>query len=293
MGLGGLVMILCLGAYQVSIGAMDFSNLMIVVYANYIGIGFRILISRLSELKDKLGVLQNTLEIVQGTEFLDFKERHSSVIFKRKQEWSIITYLHKILDAQNYSQLLKDLKAEDFADLEAEFKTLLEHPAPSIELNKVSFSYEKEGEVIINNYSRAFEPGKTYEIMGKSGEGKSTLFNLIAGLLIPTDGEVSINGVKVCPTSYLKHMLHSSYITQNKQIFMASVAENILLGNYDLCVAIERKIKADHANKERYIRYLAKELLIALELSNSLEFIQVLPQQIFTTLGDSVNSGVN
>ncbi len=63
-----------------------------------------------------------------------------------------------------------------------------------LKLNQVSYKYDKSENLVLNNINCAFETGKLYCITGASGAGKSTLLSLIAGLDIPTSGEILYNG---------------------------------------------------------------------------------------------------
>lgn len=63
-----------------------------------------------------------------------------------------------------------------------------------LKLNQVSYQYEKTGKLILNSITCSFEAGKLYCIQGASGAGKSTLLSLIAGLDIPTSGEIFYEG---------------------------------------------------------------------------------------------------
>ena len=64
----------------------------------------------------------------------------------------------------------------------------------SIELEGINFSYSKDSPLIIKNLDLYIEPGKIIGIIGKSGNGKSTLIDLIMGLLEPNSGNIRING---------------------------------------------------------------------------------------------------
>ena len=50
---------------------------------------------------------------------------------------------------------------------------------------------------ILHEISFKLERGKTMAVVGPSGCGKSTLLNIIAGLDVPTDGDVFWNGVNI------------------------------------------------------------------------------------------------
>ena len=66
----------------------------------------------------------------------------------------------------------------------------------SITLNHVSYRYQGKYQTVyaLNDVSQVFEPGKLYAIIGASGSGKTTLLSLMAGLDLPTEGEILVNG---------------------------------------------------------------------------------------------------
>ncbi len=66
----------------------------------------------------------------------------------------------------------------------------------SISLKNVSYSYQGKFQTVkaVDGVSYDFEPGKCYAIVGKSGSGKTTLLSLMAGLDLPTAGEILVNG---------------------------------------------------------------------------------------------------
>ena len=71
-----------------------------------------------------------------------------------------------------------------------------------LNVRDVVFRYESKYQTteVLKGVSCDFEEGKFYALIGKSGSGKSTLLSLMAGLLLPAEGEVLYNGV---PTSSL------------------------------------------------------------------------------------------
>ncbi len=71
-----------------------------------------------------------------------------------------------------------------------------------LHVRDVVFRYESKYQTteVLKGVSCAFEEGKFYALIGKSGSGKSTLLSLMAGLLLPAEGQVLYNGT---PTSAL------------------------------------------------------------------------------------------
>lgn len=66
----------------------------------------------------------------------------------------------------------------------------------TIQLKNVSYSYQGKFQTVkaVNGVSYEFEPGKCYAIIGKSGSGKTALLSLMAGLDLPTEGEIIVDG---------------------------------------------------------------------------------------------------
>ena len=64
--------------------------------------------------------------------------------------------------------------------------------APSIELRNVSFSFGRD--LILSDVSLSVNQGETVVLIGPSGQGKSTLLKIMAGLLEPSRGQVFVEG---------------------------------------------------------------------------------------------------
>ena len=101
----------------------------------------------------------------------------------------------------------------------------------SISLKNVSYSYKGKFQTVraVDNVSYDFEPGKCYAIIGKSGSGKTTLLSLMAGLDLPTEGEILIDGKSTAQWNRNKMRRDAvSVIYQNYNLFpLLSVQENI------------------------------------------------------------------
>jgi len=101
----------------------------------------------------------------------------------------------------------------------------------SISLKNVSYSYRGKYQTVraVNGVSYDFEPGKCYAIIGKSGSGKTTLLSLMAGLDLPTEGEIIIDGKST--KNWNRNRLRRdavSVIYQNYNLFpLLTVQENI------------------------------------------------------------------
>lgn len=103
----------------------------------------------------------------------------------------------------------------------------------TIEFQDVFFEYE-EKDPILKGINFKIKPNETVSFVGKSGSGKSTIFNLIAGLYYPNQGKILLDGI---PTKELtKDSIRGnlSIISQNPYIFNMSIRENLQIIKKDL-----------------------------------------------------------
>ena len=72
---------------------------------------------------------------------------------------------------------------------------------PIIEFKNVSKVFEDSGTVVLKDINFELEEGKFYTLLGASGSGKSTILNIIAGLLDASSGDVYLDGERIndCP----------------------------------------------------------------------------------------------
>ncbi len=100
-----------------------------------------------------------------------------------------------------------------------------------ISLNNVSYSYKGKFQTVkaVDGVSYEFESGKCYAIIGKSGSGKTTLLSLMAGLDLPTEGEILVDGKST--KDWDRNQMRRdavSVIYQNYNLFpLLTVQENI------------------------------------------------------------------
>ncbi len=101
----------------------------------------------------------------------------------------------------------------------------------SIKLNHVVYSYEGRYQTVraVNDVSYEFTPGRVYAIMGSSGSGKTTLLSLMAGLDLPTEGEILVEGKSTAQWDRNRMRRECvSVIYQNFNLFpLLTVSENI------------------------------------------------------------------
>lgn len=101
----------------------------------------------------------------------------------------------------------------------------------NIVFENVSFEYEK-GFSTINNISLEITSKKQYAFIGESGSGKSTIINILMGLLVPTKGRVLADNEDI--SKNIKSWQHKiGFVPQNIYLIDDTILKNIAFG-YDL-----------------------------------------------------------
>ena len=123
----------------------------------------------------------------------------------------------------------------------------------TLTLDHVTYTYKNTAAPAVNDASFTFAPGKLYAIVGPSGSGKSTLLSMMAGLDLPTAGEVCYDGQSLREMDLdLYRREDISMIFQAFQLFpLLTVLENV-------CYPMELSGVAPGDAKERAARYLAR-----------------------------------
>lgn len=134
-----------------------------------------------------------------------------------------------------------------------------------IEFDQVSFSYEKEGETILNSINLVVEPGETVAFVGMSGGGKSTIISLIPRFHDATAGTVRIDGHDLRDVQVKTLREQIGMVLQDSILFSDSVKSNILMGKPD-------------ATDE--------EVIAAARAANAHDFIETLPLGYETKVGE-------
>ena len=133
-----------------------------------------------------------------------------------------------------------------------------------IEINNLSFDYK--GKKILENASFSIKQGSTIGIIGKSGEGKSTLVNLIVGLLKPTSGEILVDD-KDIEKNLINWQTKIGYISQDVYLMDDTIKSNI-------CFGLEEK----HIDNKNFNK--------ALEQAQIDNFVNNLDDKEFTKIGN-------
>ncbi len=122
-----------------------------------------------------------------------------------------------------------------------EFEAEREHAAASsepmrcrraVELRGVSFAYETEdGRRVLHGVDMVVPAGRTTALVGPSGGGKSTVADLLIGLLEPDAGALLVDGEEVSGARRSAWRRHIAYVAQDVFLFHDTVRANLLVGD--------------------------------------------------------------
>ncbi|MBQ6979269.1 MAG: ABC transporter ATP-binding protein [Clostridia bacterium] len=134
-----------------------------------------------------------------------------------------------------------------------------------VEFEHVSYKYPNTNQFVIKDLNFSVKKGECIAVVGASGSGKSTIMNLIIGLLRPVDGQILIDGKPLDEYNLSEYRHNISVVPQNSILFSGTIRENITYG-------LEK--------------YSEEELSAVVEKANLNEFIKDLPNGIDTVIGE-------
>lgn len=98
-----------------------------------------------------------------------------------------------------------------------------------IQVNALSFSYDKELSNVLTDVTCTFTKGKKYLIVGKSGEGKSTLIKLMLCMMTPNAGNIKLGDKILFDIEQRSLFKTLTAVMQENQFFNLSIRENFLM----------------------------------------------------------------
>ena len=100
----------------------------------------------------------------------------------------------------------------------------------NVEFKHVSYHYPNEDKTVVDDFNLSVKAGERIAVVGSSGSGKSTVMNLIIGLLSPTEGEILIDGIPMAELPLQEYRRFLSVVPQNSILFSGTIRENITYG---------------------------------------------------------------
>lgn len=162
--------------------------------------------------------------------------------------------------------LYKELSSDaEFSPLKGDFDTKHQGFTGNLEISEVSFTYPGADAPAINNITLHAGFGEFIALVGSSGAGKTTLVDIMLGIITPTSGSVLLSGKSIqnCVRDFPGAI---GYVPQDVHLFAGSVYSNITLGFGDI------------VNKEL--------VMDALKIAQLDEWVNTLPEGINTEVGE-------
>ena len=174
------------------------------------------------------------------------QERYSEIIIQESAYWSL-------------QKTIRNLNKHREVSSGVEIPSLKK----LISLEDVNFSYGKSR--ILKNVHIRFPVGQITAVVGASGAGKTTILDLVVGLIRPQEGEVCIDGVPLQRIDLKRWRQMIGYVPQETILLHDTIFNNVTLG--------EKNLKKEDA-------------LTALQAAGALEFVNELPKGIDHIVGE-------
>lgn len=198
---------------------------------SHIGVVVDTAITTLRTLSPLILLWAGTLRVLEGRMSLGtmlaliglataFLQPLSSLVSNTQRLQLVMAYLERIADV---------------VDTEPEQDPRIVQSAPRlsgrIEFRNVSFRYDPNAPVVLNNISLVIEPGQKIALVGRTGSGKSTLALLLLGLYSPTKGEILYDNIPLQRINYRELRSQIGVVLQEPFLFSGSIRHNIAFGN--------------------------------------------------------------
>lgn len=159
-----------------------------------------------------------SLYAVAGYRLLPALQRAFSAAAKVRHHLPVLDRLYDDLAAslQTEAQEKKEILPFDFKS--------------NLKIDDLSFQYENTDEPVIKELNLTIEKGQTVAFVGSTGSGKSTLIDLIVGLLDPDRGSLKIDGRALSPENISAWQQMVAYVPQDVFLFDDTIARNIAIG---------------------------------------------------------------
>lgn len=184
----------------------------------------------------------------------EYADKHPEAKFIRDKSFKLIDRKNKEVKDDN-----KKVKVKTDVSDGVKFHS-------EVELRDITFTYSDKLDNVLEHVNLTIKKGQSIALIGTSGAGKSTLVDVFLGLLIPSSGEILMDGIKITEMPDLWSNT-IGYVPQNVFISAATILENVAFGE-----------AMSEINEER-----AWEAVDRAELG---EFVRSLPEGIMTKTGD-------
>lgn len=194
-------------------------------------------------------VLQFVIIMTCGILFIKGKLSYSLFIMIEAYIWRIDDVVESLSDfGVNYNKVVVSLHRIDeiinnrLYESENFGNVTLDTPKGKVEFKDVTFKYAEDEDNTLNSLSLTIHPQKKVAIVGRSGNGKSTLFNLLLRYFDVSNGELLIDGIDIKDLSEESLRNTISIIRQSPFLFNMSILDNFKLVKEDITLEEVREV---------------------------------------------------
>lgn len=170
---------------------------------------------------------------------------------------------------ENIQKAISDSK--DYFDAMDVKPTVLDKPGATrlkvdeglVELKSVSFAYDDTK--VLKKFDAVIKPGTKVALIGESGQGKSTITNLLMRLYEPSSGHILIDGQDIAHVTQKSLRTNIGMVFQDSSLFSGTIEENICYG---------------------VAKYTQKQMISAAKAANAHEFISKFDDGYKTAIGE-------
>ena len=186
-----------------------------------------------------------------------FQQCYFSVSTMRANMNAYLVVRKELLDIRNQENSYDE-------DLELESELTFKE---KVSLHGISFQYQENKDEVLNDISFDINANQTVGLVGASGSGKSTVINILIGLLEPTKGSINVDGQELTKANLGAWQQKIGFVSQDIFLLDASIKENIAFGYHPKDIDLKRIEKV-------------------LEMAQLDKFVLTLPNGIDTSVGE-------
>jgi ABC-type multidrug transport system fused ATPase/permease subunit len=183
------------------------------------------------------GIILLTIIIYKNNNFQSVLPIFALYIFAAYRLLPCCQNIYSSFSAINFSKFTLDKICDQLLKLEKNSKFVYEVKTKEVNFNKsitfknVSFAFPGNKNNTLDNINFSITRGSKVAIVGKTGGGKSTLLDLMLGLIEPSQGEIIIDEDILTSANYRSWQNKIGYVSQEVFVLDDSIAKNIMLGH--------------------------------------------------------------
>lgn len=219
---------------------------------------YRIIMSSLRTLLEVVIYLTCVFEIANGRVSIGFFMSMTWYVYRYTSLIDAIVTMNKMyqrmfVSLRRINELIDNTLYED----ESYGNVILKNIKGNIKFDNVTFAYKGE-EPTLKHFTANFEPNKKIAVVGKSGQGKTTIFNLITRIFDVEEGSIYIDDINIKDIDEISFRKNVSIIRQDPFIFNRTILENFKILKPNITLK-EVKKYCKMAYLDKYIESLPKK----------------------------------